>query len=341
MIRREDSLEYHGGSAARQDRAARLQAVPDPAGDEPRVPAGGGLPVPGDRRRPRGGLSLHRARQPGRRGDERNRRAGARLRRAARRQADAGGDRRPVQAARRHRRLRPRDRRAGARVLRGDRAAARAHVRRHQPQGRPRPGGPRHLRAAVRGPARSRCSTRTSTARRWSRPPRCSTRSSSWASGIEAVRVVLCGAGTVGTGCARLLLSLGVHPDNLLVYDVAGLLHPDRAGPARPPARVRPRTPGAPARGRRRGRRRVPRGLRRRRPDPGHDPRDGAGPGRAGARDAGAGDRVRGGAREPAGRDRRHEPRRLPERRAGPAQLPVRRSAARSTSRRPASRPAC
>src|SRR5512140_2447707 len=45
---------------------------------------------------------------------------------------------------------------------------------------------------------------------------------------IEAVRVVLCGAGTVGTGCARLLLSLGVHPDNLLVYDVAGLVHPDR-----------------------------------------------------------------------------------------------------------------
>jgi malate dehydrogenase (oxaloacetate-decarboxylating)(NADP+) len=45
---------------------------------------------------------------------------------------------------------------------------------------------------------------------------------------IEAVRVVLCGAGTVGTGCARLLLSLGVRPDNLLVYDVKGLLHPDR-----------------------------------------------------------------------------------------------------------------
>jgi malate dehydrogenase (oxaloacetate-decarboxylating)(NADP+) len=45
---------------------------------------------------------------------------------------------------------------------------------------------------------------------------------------IEGVRVVLCGAGTVGTGCARLLLSLGVRPENLLVYDAEGLVHPDR-----------------------------------------------------------------------------------------------------------------
>lgn len=45
---------------------------------------------------------------------------------------------------------------------------------------------------------------------------------------IDAVQVVLCGAGTVGTGCARLLLSLGVREENLLVYDVNGLLHPDR-----------------------------------------------------------------------------------------------------------------
>ena len=45
---------------------------------------------------------------------------------------------------------------------------------------------------------------------------------------MDAVRVVLCGAGTVGTGCARLLKSLGVRPENLRVYDVKGLLHPDR-----------------------------------------------------------------------------------------------------------------
>jgi malate dehydrogenase (oxaloacetate-decarboxylating)(NADP+) len=46
---------------------------------------------------------------------------------------------------------------------------------------------------------------------------------------IGSIRVVLSGAGTVGIGCARLLLRLGVRPENLLVYDVHGLLHPGRA----------------------------------------------------------------------------------------------------------------
>ncbi len=45
---------------------------------------------------------------------------------------------------------------------------------------------------------------------------------------IEQVRTVICGAGTVGIGCARLLLRMGVRPENLLVYDVHGLIHPDR-----------------------------------------------------------------------------------------------------------------
>ena len=45
---------------------------------------------------------------------------------------------------------------------------------------------------------------------------------------IEDIRVVLCGIGTVGTGCARLFLQLGVQPENLLVYDIKGLLHSDR-----------------------------------------------------------------------------------------------------------------
>ncbi len=45
---------------------------------------------------------------------------------------------------------------------------------------------------------------------------------------IGDVRVILCGAGTVGTGCARLLRELGVKPENLLVYDVQGLLTPRR-----------------------------------------------------------------------------------------------------------------
>ena len=45
---------------------------------------------------------------------------------------------------------------------------------------------------------------------------------------IDEIRAVLCGAGTVGIGCARLLLALGVRPENLLIYDVNGLLRPDR-----------------------------------------------------------------------------------------------------------------
>ena len=46
---------------------------------------------------------------------------------------------------------------------------------------------------------------------------------------IDAVRVVLCGAGTVGTGCARLLLQLGIPSDALWVYDAHGAVRTDRA----------------------------------------------------------------------------------------------------------------
>jgi len=45
---------------------------------------------------------------------------------------------------------------------------------------------------------------------------------------IEDIQVVICGIRTVGIGCARLFLRLGVHPENLLVYDAKGLIHPDR-----------------------------------------------------------------------------------------------------------------
>lgn len=42
------------------------------------------------------------------------------------------------------------------------------------------------------------------------------------------VRVVVCGAGSVGIGCLRLLRRLGVRSENLLVYDVKGPLVVDR-----------------------------------------------------------------------------------------------------------------
>jgi malate dehydrogenase (oxaloacetate-decarboxylating)(NADP+) len=42
------------------------------------------------------------------------------------------------------------------------------------------------------------------------------------------VRVVVSGAGTVGLGCLRLLETLGIDPERVLVYDKDGLLHPGR-----------------------------------------------------------------------------------------------------------------
>ncbi len=76
------------------------------------------FPSAADRGRPESGLPLHVARQPRRGRDERLGRSGPGRCRADRGQADAGGDRDPLQAARRHRRLRP-----GARHARPRRAS--------------------------------------------------------------------------------------------------------------------------------------------------------------------------------------------------------------------------
>jgi malate dehydrogenase (oxaloacetate-decarboxylating)(NADP+) len=45
---------------------------------------------------------------------------------------------------------------------------------------------------------------------------------------IRDTRAVVCGAGTVGLGCARLLAALGLPAENLLLYDIHGLVHPER-----------------------------------------------------------------------------------------------------------------
>ena len=45
---------------------------------------------------------------------------------------------------------------------------------------------------------------------------------------MNQIRIVACGAGTVGIGCARLLVALGVPPENILMYDVLGLLCRER-----------------------------------------------------------------------------------------------------------------
>ena len=62
---------------------------------------------------------------------------------------------------------------------------------------------------------------------------------------LPDVRVVICGAGTVGLGCARLIGALGLPPENLLLYDVHGLVHPERddlSAYQRAFARLGPRT---------------------------------------------------------------------------------------------------
>ena len=45
---------------------------------------------------------------------------------------------------------------------------------------------------------------------------------------IEEVRVVFCGAGAAGIGCARLYLQLGVRPENLILVDVDGVVYVGR-----------------------------------------------------------------------------------------------------------------
>ncbi|TFG97889.1 MAG: NADP-dependent malic enzyme [Calditrichales bacterium] len=45
---------------------------------------------------------------------------------------------------------------------------------------------------------------------------------------IQKVQIVVCGAGTIGTGIARLLDALEVPREHIHMYDVKGLIHPDR-----------------------------------------------------------------------------------------------------------------
>ena len=82
---------------------------------------------------------VHLAREPGRRGHQRHRGAGAGRHRAARRQAGDGGQGLPVQEVRRHRRLRHRARREGPRQAGRDHRRARADARRHQSRGHQAP----------------------------------------------------------------------------------------------------------------------------------------------------------------------------------------------------------
>jgi len=46
---------------------------------------------------------------------------------------------------------------------------------------------------------------------------------------IDSMRIVVCGAGTVGLGCAGLVRRLGAPRENVLLYDQFGLVHSDRS----------------------------------------------------------------------------------------------------------------
>jgi len=45
---------------------------------------------------------------------------------------------------------------------------------------------------------------------------------------LEEIHMVISGSGTVGIGCARLFKRMGIRPENMLIYDIEGLLHIDR-----------------------------------------------------------------------------------------------------------------
>ncbi len=45
---------------------------------------------------------------------------------------------------------------------------------------------------------------------------------------IADAAIVICGAGTVGIGCARFLIGMGAKAEQLRLYDLNGLVHPDR-----------------------------------------------------------------------------------------------------------------
>ena len=47
---------------------------------------------------------------------------------------------------------------------------------------------------------------------------------------FHQIKTIICGTGTIGIGCARLLTKLGIPVENIQMYDRKGLLHVDRKG---------------------------------------------------------------------------------------------------------------
>ena len=224
----------------------------------------------------RPGQPPDRARQPGRRGHQRHRRAGPGQHRPAGRQAGDGRQGRAVQEVRRHRRLRHRTGRARRRQAdRHDRRHG-ADLRRHQPGGHQGAGVLLHRGQAARAhedpglprrPARHGHRRRRGDAQR---PASWSARTSS------EVKLVTSGAGAAALACLDLLVNLGVRVENIWVTDIEGVVYEGRTrtdGPDQGALRQEDRRAHA-GRGHR-GRRCLPRPVGRRRAEARHGGEDG------------------------------------------------------------------
>ncbi len=262
--------------------------------------------MPRDRGGPGRGRGLDRARQPGRRGDQRLRRARARQHRPAGRQAGDGRQGRPVQEVRRHRRLRHRDQGIRSRALRRGGGGARADLRRHQPGRRQGARVLRYRNEAARAyehPGVPRRSARHGDHRRRRDHQRAADRRQG-SRGGEAGHV------RRRRRRARLLESTSRYGDAAREY--LGDRHRRRRvhGPPARDGRLQgllcPGHPGAHARRRHRRRGHLPRPVRAQRAEARHGGQDGRPADHHGAGQSRPGDPARGGARGAQRRDHRH-----------------------------------
>ena len=104
----EEALEYHSRGRKGKIEVVSVQALPDAGGPLARLQPRRRRAVPRDREGPGQGLRVHDQGQPRRRDLQRDGGARPRQHRPARVQARHGGQGRPLQAVRRHRRLRHR-----------------------------------------------------------------------------------------------------------------------------------------------------------------------------------------------------------------------------------------
>ncbi len=136
-----------------EDRGRPHEALRDGARPLPRVHTGRRRALPRDRAGPGALVRLHGPRQPRGGRLERHRRPRPRRHRPRRRQAGDGGQGRPLQALRGHRRLRHQHRREGDRQGLHGGEGARADLRGHQPRGHQGPRVLHHRGAAQEGDA--------------------------------------------------------------------------------------------------------------------------------------------------------------------------------------------